>query len=111
MCTKSVYPVCAIVVTEEALVTVSRHNNGGLAERNANINVIVAGSPDPDVTVQKRSGQSYTDLPTSRFTVLTNGTLVINTLVVEDEGDYRVCASNECGNPQCGLFNLTVAGR
>ena len=94
-------------------MTVTRYNNGGVVGQSANLNVVIAGIPDPVVTLQKRNGQSFEDLSTSRFTVLSNGTLVINsTLVAEDEGDYRACVANNCGGPmQCGLFNLTVIGK
>ena len=106
-----VHPICAIV-TEQASVTVTRHNNDGLVDQSVNLNVVIAGNPNPVVTLQKGNGQSFEDLPASKFTVLSNGTLVINTLVAEDEGNYNVCVTDDCdGTMQCGSFSLTVIGK
>jgi len=93
-------------------VVVTHYNNDGLVDQSVNPNVIVAGIPNPVVTLQKRNGKSFNNLSTSKFSVLSNGTLVFNDLVAEDEGDYQVCVTNECGGPmQCKLFNLTVIGK
>ena len=106
-----VHPVCA-VVTEQASVTVTRYNNDGLVHQSVNLNVVIAGDPNPVVTLQKRNGQSFEGLSSNKFTVLSNGTLVINTLVAEDEGNYNACVTNDCGGTmQCGSFSLSVIGK
>ena len=57
-------------------------------------------------------GDSYEEVSSSnRIDILSNGTLVINSITPEDKGNYICEANNGIGNVITSTFSISVSGK